>query len=1140
MKKLIFGLGLSLVGLFASAQNGLEGIIVEKYYVSNAADATVNDGISATPGSLPVGSVTYRVYADMLPGYKLQAIYGTAAHLLRIQSSTNFFNNEDRGAVTANGITATQLRNNTVGLDSYLSVGAAGSGNNYGVEKPGDNGVANLYNLATNPAMKNVDPSAGIALTVQDGIIAGPVAPEAVTFVGLSNGVANELDVFDNAIVGGLFQTTNGSIAALAGASGPVAADNKVLIGQFTTSGVFTFELNIQVGTPSGGTQQFVASNPTGAEIQLPSLTGTFGAPNSLPTVSITAPTAGTSVVTGTAVTVSANAADADGTITSVEFFAGSTSLGVDNTAPYSVSYNTPTVGTINLTARATDNNGGQTTSSIVALTVTSAPVNTPPTVSITSPSAGNVLVGSSVAVSATAADADGTVASVEFFVGATSIGVDNSAPYTASFTAVAGAQSITARATDNNGAQTTSAAVVVTGVVNAPPVVSITAPTATATFTAPAVVSLAANAVDPDGTIASVEFFVNGVSVGVDATAPYTGSWTSVIGNASFTARATDNNGAQTTSAAIVLNIADPNALPYKVDALTIPCNAPTFCIPVVAVDSVKTVIGYDLTMTYDKNKVTPTGVIVKSNGLANPANFDVINAIDPVNGTITISAFFNGNAPSNAVFFGKGNIFCVEFSKTATFGSVDSTIIGISALQESFTTGVLNKLVESGKFKTFKETSFNGNLQFWSNNAPIKYDPLNPTANLITNIFGTDASCGNKSTTAVQPNLSGNFTHNTNNGTSISIEKDIVGSTDVQPVINGFDALLTRRVLLNDLTFVPNIYQIIAMDVNLDGVVSAGDVSQINLRTVLKQPDFKQVGNAGKDWLFVDLARVSANTAYKISTTYPANDNIGFSKAKVPQTPFCLPVPITNPLTCPVISAETYQGILLGDVNGNFATVSPNNQFKVAASSDKVVLDFSKAIVKDGKMDVPVSVSSNGNVNALDLSIAMKNDRLKFNSVVSSNSNLQTEAFFNANDNTLRITSNSLKNLELNKTVMSIRFDLNDESADESVFGNINAYVNGDASALKLIGSSSNNALNESLIELFPNPSNGLVNVLVSEDSKVEVLDLNGKKAVLSIDVKANERTELNVSALANGVYIVKIVNDNIVSNKKLTIRK
>jgi Bacterial Ig domain/Secretion system C-terminal sorting domain len=87
---------------------------------------------------------------------------------------------------------------------------------------------------------------------------------------------------------------------------------------------------------------------------------------------------------------------------------------------------------------------------------------NNAPSVSITSP-ANNVIfnVGSSVNINATAADTDGTVAKVEFYNGATLLGTDSIAPYAFAWTSpAAGSYALTAKATDNGGAVTTSAIV--------------------------------------------------------------------------------------------------------------------------------------------------------------------------------------------------------------------------------------------------------------------------------------------------------------------------------------------------------------------------------------------------------------------------------------------------------------------------------------------------------------------------------------------------------------------------------------------------------------------------------------------------------------------------------------------------------
>jgi len=94
------------------------------------------------------------------------------------------------------------------------------------------------------------------------------------------------------------------------------------------------------------------------------------------PTVSLTAPSAG-STLTGTA-TVSASATDNVG-VASVDFYAGTTLIGSDTTAPYSLSWNTTTVsnGTYSITAKAKDGAGNVGTSSGVSVTVSNSGTGT-------------------------------------------------------------------------------------------------------------------------------------------------------------------------------------------------------------------------------------------------------------------------------------------------------------------------------------------------------------------------------------------------------------------------------------------------------------------------------------------------------------------------------------------------------------------------------------------------------------------------------------------------------------------------------------------------------------------------------------------------------------------------------------------
>ncbi|UOQ53941.1 Ig-like domain-containing protein [Hymenobacter cellulosivorans] len=101
------------------------------------------------------------------------------------------------------------------------------------------------------------------------------------------------------------------------------------------------------------------------------------GAGNTAPTVSITAPANNSSFTAPASVNITANAADADGTITKVEFYNGTTLLGTDTASPYSFSWTGVAAGTYSITAKATDNGGAVTTSAAVNVTVTGAPTGT-------------------------------------------------------------------------------------------------------------------------------------------------------------------------------------------------------------------------------------------------------------------------------------------------------------------------------------------------------------------------------------------------------------------------------------------------------------------------------------------------------------------------------------------------------------------------------------------------------------------------------------------------------------------------------------------------------------------------------------------------------------------------------------------
>ncbi len=193
-------------------------------------------------------------------------------------------------------------------------------------------------------------------------------------------------------------------------------------------------------------------------------------ATNTAPSVALSSPAAGASFTAPANITVNATASDTDGTVARVEFYRGTTLIASDTTSPYSAVWTGATAGTYSLTARAFDDDGASRTSTAVSITVTAA-ANQLPTVSITSPIAGQSFTApASLSIAAAASDTDGTVTGVDFYVGTQLVGSDTSSPYTAAWSNVAaGTYSLTAVARDNSGGTRTSAAIAVTVTAVAP-----------------------------------------------------------------------------------------------------------------------------------------------------------------------------------------------------------------------------------------------------------------------------------------------------------------------------------------------------------------------------------------------------------------------------------------------------------------------------------------------------------------------------------------------------------------------------------------------------------------------------------------------------------------------------------------------
>ncbi|SHF51881.1 chitinase family 18 [Microbulbifer donghaiensis] len=191
---------------------------------------------------------------------------------------------------------------------------------------------------------------------------------------------------------------------------------------------------------------------------------------------------------------------------------------------------------------------------------------NQPPQGAITSPAEGaSFQENDSVIIDVDASDSDGQVTTVEFFIDGNTIATDTSAPWSAVWTATPGNHQLSARVEDGGGLDITTAPIniSVTSDQPQPPQVNLDTPADGATYNTGDSVQLSASASDIDGSVSSVEFFVDGASIGIDGSAPFALSWTATPGNHSVSATATDNDQLTADSAQVSISVVDLDTPP-------------------------------------------------------------------------------------------------------------------------------------------------------------------------------------------------------------------------------------------------------------------------------------------------------------------------------------------------------------------------------------------------------------------------------------------------------------------------------------------------------------------------------------------------------------------------------------------------
>ncbi len=298
--------------------------------------------------------------------------------------------------------------------------------------------------------------------------------------------------------------------------------------------------------------------------------------------------------------------------------------------------------------------------------------------------------------------------------------------------------------------------------------------------------------------------------------------------------------------------------------------------------------------------------------------------------------SLYFGKDAPADAQFTGTGNIACFEYeSKTDDDVSSGVTFCGVD---EGYLTHVISygdgPVAGTGPASVSPPSTpldLEGTIKFWDGDV-LAWDANNPNDYVPTDISMVNINCSSFAG-ATQPDKNGKFEINNSTEQGISFKRDVEGDyantgscTDVSDFIDDKDAKEAAEIAATKGKD-RNVFEMIASDVNMDGLVRANDATLICRRFNGYICEFPQAWNynsngtpAGSavslDWAFFDGEVMDNDPAFSEDPAFPISSGSGYSRDFIPRMYNCIPRPNTTNSSYQV----DYQAILLGDVDGNW----------------------------------------------------------------------------------------------------------------------------------------------------------------------------------------------------------------------------
>jgi hypothetical protein len=382
---------------------------------------------------------------------------------------------------------------------------------------------------------------------------------------------------------------------------------------------------------------------------------------------------------------------------------------------------------------------------------------------------------------------------------------------------------------------------------------------------------------------------------------------------------------------------------------------------------------------------------------------------------------------------------------------------------------------------------------------------------------------------------NNMGSFTHPSVTDPYIQFKRQSLSGRGA-PIIGGLDGSILFKVISSDPSYRPTLAAILAMDTDGDGRITSADLTYLQRRAVgiysVGFPQFPQ--NTRTDTpsaRHFPKAWMTTRPDFQISANYPASDGVGYSYNKVPRIDTVFMVDNALSASCDTARMDVAM-ILLGDVTGDYAPSGMPRYGRQSVSTMTFNMCDSLFRVRGNYKHIVVY----SNQNLLGGDWAIENPNLPILGVEVCDANALQIMSNQVGQNWYITASSKLTNgITAGKPLFVLKLPANSNVNSANQLGTVTSYWNSavadnefkwnEGNCIRLpIGEA--DVVNN--IRLYPNPtSDGFVTIehFDKMPEKIQVYNALGQQLVMATIEPQQQTTLLNLSALAEGIYLVKV---------------